>query len=775
MAAMLDGAVGPDRFARLLAVCGFDGNSAGFVAELAARLQSGPVADWRAIHVNGVSMPHSLLLAVLEALDPGDRLVDVSSVQQLERLLGRVVPEPDRAPLQEVLDRYPVRLSQHSLRQMRLSEAVGRQYLPFVDELDSEGLVHTWVGQFHSGVVERMYRNRVIMILNMSCPVYCRFCFRKHKECRQERPPTRADVVRGVQYVRSCPEIVEVVLTGGDPFMNRANLSCAVEGLLEVDHVRTLRLATRSLSYHPALFTQHDGFWLRYLADARREAARRGKRIEIATHFIHPDELSLRSLDLISELTGFGIVVYVQTPLLGGINDGDELAELCRRLRGAGAEMHYVFMPCSPLQGNRAYRSTIDDGMRLAAHLRATLSDRAMPRFCTATAFGKIDWGTSGWAVEEDSGDRRFLWLRTPYTLETFDSFTPDLDLSGVARHNAEGTLDARFMVEISDRRWLRGPRSAAPRRASSRSTEPSATLGEVAEYRRLERKLAAGSTAASLQRVHLTRAEVDCSLAHTEVNEVVETLAGWDRVTDVVLWSSGNDPLRQPRLVERLVDRVSALPRITAVRVRSRAATTAPEKLSHRSLEALISRNRLGAVAPLRLELELGIVHHGELTSHHRRLADRLREHGVTVYNTSVLLSGINVSPREVRAISSTCREHGIEVHHLVVAGDPAQQVWNSDRPIHVGDVVDIASELRRIGGGRELPRFVIQTALGEGDFGVTAEASGVDGDGRARVRLLPYTVTRNGSIEPWGVLPEGCEIDPKGHPVVVVPGLAC
>ena len=47
-----------------------------------------------------------------------------------------------------------------------------------------------------------------------------------------------------------------------------------------------------------------------------------------------------------------------------------------------------------------------------------------------------------------DDEDRRFLWLRTPYAKETFESFAPGVDLSGVARRNDEGTLDARFMVD---------------------------------------------------------------------------------------------------------------------------------------------------------------------------------------------------------------------------------------------------------------------------------------------------------------------------------------
>ena len=755
----------------LLAACGYSNNAAGFFAELCRRLEALGPGDWRSIEINGVAMPHALLLTVLETIEPGDELIDITSVSQLEELLRRPVCDSERRPLQKVLDRFPVRLSRHSLRQLRLSEAVGCQYLPFVDELSREGLVHTWVGQFHSGVIERMYRNRVIMVLNMSCPVYCRFCFRKHKECRQEPPPTRADVVRGVEYVRASPEVSEVVLTGGDPFMNRPTLTCAVEGLLDVDHVQVLRLATRSLSYHPALFTQRDRFWMRYLEGARAEAERRGKRLEIATHFIHPDELSIRSLDLIGELVSSGIPVYVQTPLLGGTNDrGTELVELYEKLRGAGAEIHYVFMPCSPLQGNRAYSSTIDDGMRLAARLGGRLSDRAMPKFCTATAFGKIDWGSNGWVVEQDADDERFLWLRTPYQDETFEAFAPGIDLSAVARHNAEGTLDARFMVEAGDRRWLRGARQRsktceADVRALRRIDEPQDELHGG--------RAACSPPSKALRRVHCTRAELDLGSGRADMPAALQRLAEWSRVSDVVICSSARDPLRRPALLARTVGALSALASVTAVRVRSHEAVSAPQRISRRALDVLTAANRLGATAPLRVELELRIDRPGELTPRHRDLAHFLRRHGVTTYATTRLLTGVNDRPEAVRGISSACRRFGIEFQHLVVAGDPEQQQRNAGRPVSISTVIDLSSELRRTGSGRELPRYVVQTPLGEVTLGLTAILAGCDEEGRARLRLLTCTADENGCIEPWGSLPEGAEIDGEGHPVLVVPGL--
>jgi L-lysine 2,3-aminomutase len=760
---------GESRLERLLGICGYTGDAAGFFTELVSQLEAGSVGDWRSIKVNGVAMPHQLLLTVLELLEPGDDLIDVTSVQQLEGLLRHPLPVSEHRPLQEVLDRFPVRLSRHSLRQLRLSRAVACQYLPFVSELEKQGLVHTWVGQFHSGVIERMYRNRVIMVLNMSCPVYCRFCFRKHKECRQERSPTRADVQRGIEYIASCPELTEVVLTGGDPFMNRPTLTCAVEGLLEVPHIGYLRLATRSLSYHPALLTQHDRFWMRYLKEAQQRAARCGKRIEVATHFIHPDELSLRSLDLIAELVSSGITVYVQTPLLGGTNsNGDELVELYQRLRGAGAEMHYVFMPCSPLQGNSVYRSTVDDGMRLAARLRADLSDRAIPGFCTATAFGKIDWGTTGWAVEEDRSDDRFLWLRTPYTTETLASFTPDLDLSGVARQGSDGALEARFMVAAGDRHWLRGRCTAT----TPPSYQTADGLSELAHFRELQRQVEIGRRT-PLRRVHSTRAELDLALSDTELAEVIDELASWQRISDLVIWSSAGDPLEQPQRLAWLIDRIDAIPQIAAVRIRSRTAVTAPGNLSEQALAVLTAGNRLAATDPLRIELELVVCHQSELTPDHGRLADGLRRHGVTVYCCTLLLAGINLSPGEIRAISAACRRHGIELHHLLVAGDPAQEIWNRDRPVSISQVVDIASELRRVGSGRELPSYVVQTGLGEVDFGLGAEPAGSNAEGHIRLRLLPFGVDENGRVTPWGQLPEGAEIDPEGHPVLTIPGL--
>jgi len=773
---------GETKLSRLMAAAGHEGDSRGFFEEVLAQLSlaNGRVAA--NVMVGGITIPYALLLAILETLIPGEAIIDVKTIARLEKLTNRTIPENERGVLREVLALYPARFSTHTIRQMRLSPTVAYQYEPFSDELDHEGLVHTWVGQFHRGVIEQMYRNRVIFILNMTCPVFCRFCFRKHKECRTQRPPTQKHVDQGVAYIKSCPEIKEVVLTGGDPFMNRPTLTEAIDGLGKVPHVETLRVATRALSYHPALFTARDGFWLDYLKRKQLELLQKNRKIEIATHFIHPDEVTVKSLEVISELVGNGIAVYVQTPYLGGCNDsGKVLAELYRRLRGAGAEMHYIFMPCSPIQGNRKYASTLSSGLQAARVLRATLSDRAVPHLCTATPIGKIDWGTSGWAVEVDGEDERFVWLRTPYSLDYFEAFAPILDLSRIARPNREGTLDARLMVKAGDDGLLLGPREA---RSWAR---PLAETAVLPEHRR-EEKLnelrqsfrsdpAPGPSIvstgqASLSRPHMTRVELDCDAAEDEIAHSLEYIAADTRITDIVIFSQ-RDVVHSLYRAGAIIERLQPLPHVNAVRLRSQAAGFEPEAFSDGMIRRITSLNRLSSVNPTRIEVETLLLHPTEVKPDHMRLVKSLRRRGVAVHASIPLLFSINDGCEEIAEITALCRRLGIEVHHLYLAGMSAQRRWNGNHPIHLSRVLDIASHLRRTGSGRELPRYIISTELGEVDFGLTAEVVDSSRRGRTRLRLTAYTLDDYRALDPDFRVPEGVEVDDEGHPIVTVFGL--
>ena len=209
--ALLGEGDGTERFSGLLRACGFEDDSAGFFSALIPHLDgTGPTGAT----VRGIRLPYLYLLSLLELVIPQHGYVSVKDVEGLVDLTNLEVPDSQREDLQKVMDMYPVRLSYHTVRQMMLSPDVAYQYMPFVEELDPVGHANTWIGQFHQGLLEQMYQNRVIYLLNMSCPVYCRFCFRKHKESRNEENPTVEDVEKAIEHVRSSPDIKEIVITG---------------------------------------------------------------------------------------------------------------------------------------------------------------------------------------------------------------------------------------------------------------------------------------------------------------------------------------------------------------------------------------------------------------------------------------------------------------------------------------------------------------------------------------------------------------------------------
>src|SRR6185312_14918069 len=91
------------------------------------------------------------------------------------------------------------------------------------------------------GIVHR-YPDRVLLKLVNVCAVYCRFCFRREMvgPGKQMLSPDKIDAA--LAYVRSHPEIWEVILTGGDPLVLSARrLGELVRRIAAIDHVTIVR------------------------------------------------------------------------------------------------------------------------------------------------------------------------------------------------------------------------------------------------------------------------------------------------------------------------------------------------------------------------------------------------------------------------------------------------------------------------------------------------------------------------------------------------------
>jgi len=758
---------GQTKLSRFLDACAYKNNPKGFFSELLVLL--GKADGTGRIRINGVELPHLLLMAILEVVLPGNRFISIKSTEQLEKMTNIKLPEANRTDMQKVINTYPVRLSMHTIRQMRVSGDVAYQYLPFIQELDVAGHTNTWIGQFHQGLLEQMYQNRVIFLLNMSCPVYCRFCFRKHKETRNETNPTPADVKKAVVHIQNSPSIKEIVITGGDPFMNPANMACAIDGLMEVEHVQTLRLATRSIAYYPHLFLSDDAKLLGYLKRKNLELQERGKRMEVATHFIHPDEISPQSLMIISELVKSGIAVYVQTPFLNNCNDkGPELVRLFSLLRGAGAELHYIYIPCSPIHGNSVYWSPISKGLAVGNYLRAHLSDRVIPSICTATPIGKMDWHSSGWAVEPVAENENFMWIRTPYTPGYFKRFAPIANELENIRINEEGTIDIQYMAQIEDESLFLGARPLRPDGGVGTQPERESTdtiLQTVLKGEKIAPSIV-DTGSSTISRVHETRVEIDAACIEMDLDYI----RGDERITDVVIVSA-RDVTESLFAISKIIRVLAEIPHVNAVRLRSLKFNYEPESYTSVVIDKLADMNKLTMVNPLRLEIETQFLLADEFHPEHTRLARLLNNKGITVYNNSPLLGRINDTPDEIHHLAYGCRKAGIEFHHLYVAGLPIQDHWNIKNPVALYDVVDIATRVRREGSGREIPRYIIRTVLGEVDFGLSSTIIG-KGE-KLSAKLLPYELSYFTAISPDFTWPDNVREDIDGKPVVPVAGL--
>jgi lysine 2,3-aminomutase len=187
--------------------------------------------------------------------------------------------------------------------------------------------------------------------------------------------------------------------------------------------------------------------------------------------------------------------------------------------------------------------------------------------------------------------------------------------------------------------------------------------------------------------------------------------------------------------------------------------------------IDQLADLNKLTMVNPLRLEIETQFIVADEVLPVHTRLVRLLNNKGISVYNNTPLLGKINDTPDAIHCLAYSCRKAGIEFHHLYVAGLPIQDHWNKQNPVALYDVVDIASKVRREGSGREVPRYIIRTFLGEVDFGLSSTIVG-EGENLS-VKLLPYDLSYFQAISADFNWPDDIREDDDGKPMVPVTGL--
>ncbi len=157
-----------------------------------------------------------------------------------------------------------------------------------------------------------------------TCHSYCSFCFRWAQfvgDPAWQIGAPEASVLH--DYLRQHLQVTDVLITGGDPLVMRTRrLAALLLPLLgqEFEHVRTIRLGTKSLSFWPYRFlTDADADELLGLLERLVQG---GKQVAIMAHYNHFRELETESARLaIARLRATGVTIYTQGPVLAHVND----------------------------------------------------------------------------------------------------------------------------------------------------------------------------------------------------------------------------------------------------------------------------------------------------------------------------------------------------------------------------------------------------------------------------------------------------------------------
>ncbi len=288
--------------------------------------------------------------------------------------------KPKSDPLAEVASRYAVAITPAMdalIDPTDPRDPIAAQFRPDARELEiapdelSDPIgddAHTPV----KGVVHR-YHDRCLLKLVHVCPVYCRFCFRREMVGPQgDGTLTASELDAALAYIEAHPEIWEVILTGGDPFLLSARRVREItERLAAIEHVKIIRWHTRVPAVDP----------LRVTPDLVEALRVEGATTYVVLHTNHARELTEQARAAIARIVDAGVPMLAQTVLLKGVNDdADTLEALMRALVEARVKPYYLHH-LDKAPGTSHFRCSIEDGQKLTQELHQRASGLAQPTY----------------------------------------------------------------------------------------------------------------------------------------------------------------------------------------------------------------------------------------------------------------------------------------------------------------------------------------------------------------------------------------------------------
>ena len=214
------------------------------------------------------------------------------------------------------------------------------------------------------------YSNRALLLVKGGCAVNCRYCFRRHFPY-QENQGNKANWVQALDYIRSHPELDEIIFSGGDPLMAKDHeLDWLITELEAIGHIKRLRIHTRLPVVIPARITPR---LCQRLSESRLQ-------VLMVTHVNHANEIDDEFRASITELKKAGVTMLNQSVLLRGVNDcADTLAALSNALFDSGIMPYYIHV-LDKVQGAAHFMVDDDEARVIMKGLMSKVSGYMVPK-----------------------------------------------------------------------------------------------------------------------------------------------------------------------------------------------------------------------------------------------------------------------------------------------------------------------------------------------------------------------------------------------------------
>jgi lysine 2,3-aminomutase len=299
------------------------------------------------------------------------------SLEAVEDLIARLGLSPHEAErLRDVVARYPMRITPHVLGTIRYKgDPIWLQVVPTTEELDLNiDMQDDPLNEEGDMVVPHLvhrYPDRVLLFVTNQCPIYCRFCTRKRfvGSPGGTITPEAIDVVVG--YIRSHPEIRDIIFSGGDPLLLVDSLlERVLSALRAIPHLEIIRIGSRVPGTLPSRITPELCGMLKQYHP-----------LYMNLHFNHPDEITPEVEAACGRLADAGIPLGSQTVLLKGVNDDPEtMKRLVQKLLKTRIKPYYLYQ-ADLVTGTHQFRTTVETGLAIIRALHGHTSGMAIPRY----------------------------------------------------------------------------------------------------------------------------------------------------------------------------------------------------------------------------------------------------------------------------------------------------------------------------------------------------------------------------------------------------------